>query len=86
MILYTYKEKGRISMNIRIRQIEKARRMIDNGMAKKKAVAFASRVKEITEPQLETCFTTVSNAFLSIGKAADCAGKAILNLVPNLYI
>ena len=75
-------------MNIRIRQIQKARRMIENGKAKNKAIAtaFASRVKEIVDPQYDICFTTVTNAFLDLGRAADCAGMAILNLVPNLYI
>lgn len=75
-------------MNIRIRQIKKARRMIEIGMAKKKAiaVAFASHVKEIIDPQYEICFTAMTNAFLDIERAADCACKAIINLVPNLYI
>lgn len=75
-------------MNIRIRQIQKARRMIENGKAKNKAIAtaFASHVKEVVNPQYDTCFTAVTNAFLDLGRAADCAGMAILNLVPNLYI
>ena len=75
-------------MNIRKRQIKKARRMIENGMAKKKAIAttFTSHVKEMVDPHFETYFTTVANAFLGIGRAADCAGMAIANLVPNLYI
>ena len=76
-------------MNIRIRQIQKARRMIENGiMAKNKAIvtAFASHVKEIVDPQYDICFTAVTNAFLDLGRAADCAGMAILNLVPNIYI
>ena len=73
-------------MNIRIRQIKKARRMIEIGMAKNKAIAtaFASHVKEVVNPQYDTCFTTVANAFLDIGRAADCAGMAIVNLVPNI--
>ena len=73
-------------MNIRIRQIKKARRMIEIGMAKNKAIAtaFASYVKEVVNPQYDTCFTTVANAFLDIGRAADCAGMAIANLVPNI--
>ena len=73
-------------MNIRIRQIKKARRMIEIGMAKNKAIAtaFASHVKEVVNPQYDTCFTTVANAFLDIGRAADCAGMAIANLVPNI--
>ena len=75
-------------MNIRIRQIKKARRMIETGMAKKKAIAtaFASQVKELVEPQYDTCFTAVTNAFLDIGRAADCASIAIANLVPNIYV
>ena len=73
-------------MNIRIRQIEKAKRMIDTGMAKKKAIAtaFASHVKEVVNPQYDTCFTTVANAFLDLGRAMDCASMAIANLVPNI--
>ena len=73
-------------MNIRIRQIEKAKRMIDTGMAKKKAIAtaFASHVKEVVNPQYDTCFTTVANAFLDLGRAMDCASVAIANLVPNI--
>ena len=73
-------------MNIRIRQIEKAKRMIDTGMAKNKAIAtaFASHVKEIVNPQYDICFTTVANAFLDLGRAADCASMAIANLVPNI--
>lgn len=73
-------------MNIRIRQIEKAKRMIDTGMAKKKAIAtaFASYVKEVVNPQYDTCFTTVANAFLDLGRAMDCASMAIANLVPNI--
>lgn len=75
-------------MNIRIRQIRKARRMIEIGKARNKAMAttFASHVKEMVDPHFETCFTTVVNAFLDLGRAADCAGMAIANLVPNLYI
>lgn len=76
-------------MNIRIRQIKKARRMIETGiMAKNKAIvtAFASYAKEIVDPQYDICFTAVTNAFLDLGRAADCAGMAILNLAPNLYI
>ena len=75
-------------MNIRIRQIEKAKRMIDTGMAKKKAVAiaFTSHVKEIVNPQFDACFTAVTNAFLDLGRAADCAGVVFANLVPNIYI
>lgn len=75
-------------MNIRIRQIKKARRMIEIGMAKKKALAtaFASHVKELVEPQYETCFTTIANAFLDLGRVADCASVAIANLVPNTYV
>ena len=75
-------------MNIRIRQIKKARRMIETGMARNKAIAtaFASHVKEIVDPQYDICFTTVANAFLDIERTADCACKAIANLVPNLYI
>ena len=73
-------------MNIRIRQIQKARRMIENEKAKNKAIAtaFASQVKELVEPQYGTCFTTVANAFLDITMAADCASMAIANLVPNI--
>ena len=75
-------------MNIRIRQIQKARRMIENGKAKNKAIAtaFASHVKEAVNPQYDTCFTAVTNAFLDLGRATDCAGMEILNLVPILYI
>ena len=75
-------------MNIRIKQIKKARRMIEIGMAKNKAIAtaFASHVKEVVNPQYDTCFTAVTNAFLDLGRAADCAGTVIANLVPNLYI
>ena len=71
-------------MNIRIRQIKKVRRM----MAKNKATAtaFASQVKEMVNPQYDTCFTAVANAFLDIERAADCACKAVINLVPNIYI
>ena len=69
-------------MNIRIRQIKKARRMIETGMAK----TFVSQVKEKVEPQFETCFTTVVNAFLDLVRAVDCASMAIANLVPNIYI
>ena len=74
-------------MNIRIRQIEKAKRMINTGMAKNKAVAtaFTSHVKEVVNPQYETCFTAVANAFLDMGRVADCAGTAIINLIPNIY-
>lgn len=73
-------------MNIRIKQIEKAKRMINTGMAKNKAIAtaFASHVKETADPKLGTCFTAVTNAFLNVGSAADCAGMAIANLVPNI--
>ena len=73
-------------MNIRIRQIEKAKRMIDTGMAKKRAIAtaFTSHVKEVVNPQYDTCFTTVANAFLDLGRAMDCASVAIANLVPNI--
>lgn len=73
-------------MNIRIRQMEKAKRMINTGMAKNKilATAFAAHVKEIVDPQYDTCFTTVANAFLDMGRAADCASMAIANLVPNI--
>lgn len=73
-------------MNIRIRQIKKARRMIDTSMARNKviATAFTSHVKEMVNPQFGTCFAVVSNAFLDIGRAADCAGMAIANLVPNI--
>ena len=73
-------------MNIRIRQIEKAKRMIDTGMAEKRAIAtaFASHVKEVVNPQYDTCFTTVANAFLDLGRAMDCASMAIANLVPNI--
>ena len=75
-------------MNIRIRQIKKARRMIEAGMARNKAIvsAFASHVREIVDPQYDICFTAVTNAFLDVERAADCACKAIVNLVPNLYI
>ena len=75
-------------MNIRIRQIKKARRMIEIGRARNKAIAtaFASQVKELVEPQYDICFTTVANAFLDIERAADCTCKAIINLVPNIYI
>lgn len=73
-------------MNIRIKQVEKAKRMIDTGKAENKTIvtAFVSHVKEMTNPQFDTCFTTVANAFLDLGKAADCAGAAIANLVPNI--
>lgn len=75
-------------MNIRIRQIKKARRMIETGIARNKAMAtaFASHVKELVEPQYDTCFTAVTNAFLDLGRAADCASIAIANLVPNIYV
>ena len=75
-------------MNIRIRQIKKARRMIETSKARNKAMAtaFASHVKEMVSPQYDTCFTAVTNAFLDLGRAADCACKAIVNLVPNLYV
>lgn len=83
MILYIYKEKGRISMNIRVKQVEKAKRMID---AKDKAIAtaFASHIKETAGSNFDTCFTAVTNAFLDLGRAADCASTAIANLVPNI--
>lgn len=70
-------------MNIRIKQVEKAKRMID---AKNKAIAtaFASHIKEMASPNFDTCFTAVTNAFLELGKAADCACAAIANLVPNI--
>lgn len=75
-------------MNIRIRQIKKARRMIEIGMAKNKAIAtaFASHVKEVVNPQYDVCFTAVANAFLDLGRAADCASAAFANLIPNTYI
>ena len=75
-------------MNIRIRQIKKARRMIETGMARNKAIAtaFASHVRETVDPQYDICFTTVANAFLDLGRAVECANVAIANLVPNLYI
>lgn len=73
-------------MNIRIKQVEKAKRMIDTGKAENKVIvtAFVSHVKEMANPQFDTCFTTVANAFLDLGKAADCASAAIANLVPNV--
>lgn len=73
-------------MNIRIRQIEKAKRMLDTSKARNKAIAtaFASHVKEVVNPQYDTCFTTVANAFLDLGRAMDCASVAIANLVPNI--
>ena len=73
-------------MNIRIKQIEKAKRMIGTGMAKNKAVTttFTSHVKEMVNPRFETYFTTVANAFLDIGTTADCASMAIANLIPNI--
>jgi hypothetical protein len=80
MILYTYKEKGRISMNIRIKQVEKAKRMIDA----RDAAIFASVVKEAVKPEIGAYFVPVANAFLDLGRAADCASAVIANLVPNV--
>ena len=48
------------------------------------AVIFASAVKEAVNPELGTYFVPVTNAFLDLGRAADCAGAAIANLVPNI--
>ncbi len=67
-------------MNIRIKQVEKAKRMIDTG----KAAVFASVVKEAVGPEIGTYFVPVANAFLNLGRAADCASAAIANLVPNV--
>jgi hypothetical protein len=41
-------------------------------------------VKEMANPQFDTCFTTVANVVLDVGRAADCAGMAIADLVPNI--
>ena len=73
-------------MNIRIRQIEKAKRMINTGMVKNKVLTadFVTYIKETADPQFETCFTAVTNAFLDIGKTADCASMAVANLIPNI--
>lgn len=70
-------------MNIRIKQVEKAKRMINTGMARDAAV-FASIVKEAVKPEFGTYFVPVTNAFLDLGRAADCASAAIANLVPNI--
>ena len=70
-------------MNIRIKQIEKAKRMINTGMARDAAI-FASAVKEAAGPEFGTYFVPVTNAFLDLGRAADCASAAIANLVPNI--
>lgn len=67
-------------MNIRIKQIEKAKRMIDTG----KVAIFTSSVKKVINPEFGTYFVPVTNAFLDFGKAADCASIAITNLVPNI--
>lgn len=70
-------------MNIRIKQVEKAKRMIDTGMIRKAAIS-ASVVKEAAKPEFGTYFVPVTNAFLELGRAADCASAAIANLVPNV--
>ena len=70
-------------MNIRIKQVEKAKRMINTGMARDAAI-FASAVKEAVKPEFGTYFVPVTNAFLDLGRAADCASAAIANLVPNI--
>ena len=70
-------------MNIRIKQIEKAKRMIDTRIARNAAV-IASAAKEAAKLELGTYFVPVANAFLELGRAADCASAAIANLVPNI--
>ena len=59
---------------------EKAKRMIDA----RNAAIFASAVKEAVKPEFGTYFVPVTNAFLDLGRAADCASTAIANLVPNI--
>lgn len=67
-------------MNIRIRQIEKAKRMIDTG----KVAIFTSVVEKTVNPEFGTYFVPVTNAFFDLEMAADCASAAIANLVPNI--
>lgn len=70
-------------MNIRIKQVEKAKRMINTGIARKAAI-FASVTKEAAKLELGTYFVPVTNALFDLGRAADCASAAIANLVPNI--
>lgn len=67
-------------MNIRIKQVEKAKRMIDTG----KVAIFTSSVKKVANPEFGTYFIPVTNAFIDLGNAADSDSASIANLVPNI--
>lgn len=72
-------------MPIRHKQIAKAKHMLYRNYKKNKHDYF-NIIEEKLEQALPSKFTSVINAFIDFGKAADCAGVAIANLVPNIYI
>ena len=61
--------------NLRLRQLEKARKMI------KTAVVIADTN---SKANLTPVFTQVINAFNSLGQAANEASVSIANLIPNI--
>ena len=63
-------------MPIRHKQIAKAKYMLYRDYKKYK--------HDYIEEELPPTFTSVINAFVNFGKAADCAGMAIANLVQNI--
>lgn len=61
--------------NLRLRQLEKARKMV------KTAVVIADTN---SKANLTPVFTQVINAFNSLGQAANEASVSIANLIPNI--
>lgn len=70
-------------MPIRHKQIAKAKYMLYRNYKKNKHDYFDIIEKKL-EQELPPMFTSVINAFVNIGQAADCASMAIANLVPNI--
>ena len=61
--------------NLRLRQLEKARKMV-------RTASVVS--KSESKPNLAPVFAQVVNAFVSLGEAASKASASISDLVPNI--
>lgn len=70
-------------MPIRNKQIAKAKYMLYRNYKKNKHNYFTI-TEEKLEQELPSTFTSVINAFVDFGKAADYANVTIANLVPNI--
>jgi hypothetical protein len=66
-------------MPIRHKQIAKAKHMLYRSCEKNKHDYF-----DIIKEELPPMFANVINAFADLGVAAEYAGMAIANLVPNI--